>query len=244
LRDPLTRRIAQKSTLVALGSKPGMHPTRLRFVTSPDKAPAAGYLLTARTLPDGLAREVGTTDREGRIVLEPGYSDGLLALRLLGGNVEPLVEFPLMPGESAQERILPPFDPKDQAVALEAQLDSLRDAVIDIVAVRARLEARLKARFDGEDWDGAEAALKEFSLLPVRETFAAQLTKLKENASSQQAKSKTAVLTKTAQAQIAEVEGLIARYLDDELFRAFADALAKARSDAAARAKGAAKTKG
>src|SRR5205823_2005241 len=85
LRDPLTRRIAQKSTVVALGSAPGPHPTRLRFLTLPDKAPAAGYLVTARSLPDGQARDVGTTDREGRLVVQPGSSDGLLALRLLAG---------------------------------------------------------------------------------------------------------------------------------------------------------------
>ena len=43
-----------------------------------------------------------------------------------------------MPGESAQERTLPPFDPKNLSVALEAQLDSLRDSVIDQVAVPDR----------------------------------------------------------------------------------------------------------
>ena len=243
LRDPLTRRYAQKNELLALGSKPGPHPTRLRFVTTPDKQPAAGYRLTARTLPDGQAREVGTTDREGRIVLEPGRSEGLLALRLLGGSAEPLVEFPLMPGESDRERVLPPFDPKALTITLETQLDSLRDRVLDLVAIRARLETRLKARFEGEDWDGAEATLKEYARLPSRETFAAQLARLKEDAAQLQVRNKTAVLTKSAQAQVAEVDGLIARYLDDEVFRAYADALTKARSDATDRAKAAAKGK-
>ena len=233
LRDPLTRRIAQKSTLVAIGSAPGPNPTRLRFVTAPDKAPAAGYLLTGRLVPDGQARDLGTTDREGRIVLPAGSADGLLALRLLAGSVEPLVEFPLMPGESAQERTVPPFDPRTQTVTLETQLDSLRDSVIDLVATRARLEARLKARLEGEDWAAVEAALQEFSRLPTRDSFAGQLAKLKEDAALEQARTKTAILTKTAQAQIAELDGLIARYLDDDAFRAYSDALAKGRSDAA-----------
>src|SRR5438270_9849100 len=108
-----------------------------------------------------------------------------------------------MPGESAQERTLPPFDPKDQAIALEARLDSLRDTVIDLVAVRARLEARLKARFDAEDWGGAEETLKEFRALPARDTFADELKRLKDEAARQQAKTKTAILTKTAQTQVA-----------------------------------------
>ncbi|MHC5544782.1 hypothetical protein ACYOEI_41645, partial [Singulisphaera rosea] len=38
LRDPLTKRIARKTSLVALGIKPGIQPTRLRFVTRADKA--------------------------------------------------------------------------------------------------------------------------------------------------------------------------------------------------------------
>jgi hypothetical protein len=233
LRDPLTRRIAQKNTLVALGSAPGPHPTRLRFLTLPDKAPAAGYLLTGRSLPDGLVRELGTTDREGRVVLAPEQADGLIAVRLLAGGFEPLVEFPMMPGESDQERTLPPFDPRSQTVALETRLEALRDRVIDLVAVRARLDARIKARLDGEDFDGADTALREFARLPHRESLADELKRLKEDAAAEQTRTKTAILTKTAQAQAAELEGMIARYLDDDAFKAYAEAVAKGRADAA-----------
>ena len=93
------------------------------------------------------------TDRGGRIVLQPGFADGLVILRLLAGNVEPVVEFPIMPGESSEERVIP-FTPRPQTVALEAEVDSLRDEVVDLVALRARLEARMEARLKGEDWAG------------------------------------------------------------------------------------------
>jgi hypothetical protein len=229
LRDPLTKRIAARNSLVALGLKPGRTPTRFRFVTRPDKVPAAGYVLTVRDLPDGLPREVGTTDREGRVTLEPGFADGLVVFRLLAGHIEPMVEFPSMPGETDAERTIP-FEPRPQTVTLEAQLDSLRDAIVDLVAVRARLEARLKARADGEDWAGLEEALKEFRQLPARETFANRLTQLKDDAAEQQARTKAAILTKTAQAQITDLQALIDRYLDDEIFRAYADALDKAKA--------------
>ncbi len=229
LRDPLTKRIATKNTLMALGLKPGRTPTRFRFVTRPDKAPAAGYVLTARDLPDGPPIEVGTTDREGRITLAPGFADNLVVFRLLAGQIEPMVEFPAMPGETDVERTIP-FEPRPQTITLEAQLDSLRDAIIDLVAVRARLEARLKARADGEDWAGIEETLKEFQRLPGRETFANRLTQLKDDAALQQARTKSAILTKTAQAQLTDVQALVDRYLDDELFRAYADALDKAKA--------------
>ena len=65
--------------------------------------------------------------------------------------------------------------------------------------------------------------MKEFSQLPARETFAEQLTKLKDEAARLQAKSKTAILTKTAQAEFADVQNLVDRYLDDEAFNAYRD---------------------
>ena len=121
--------------MVGVGVKPGNSPMKLRFVTKPDRTPAAGYTLTARLVPDGQPRELGLTDRAGRIVLKPGFAEGLVILRLLAGNVEPMVEFPIMPGESAEELTIP-FEPKPLTVALEAQLDSLRDEVVDLVALR------------------------------------------------------------------------------------------------------------
>ncbi len=225
--NPLTNQVMQETSMVALGVKPGKSPTRLRFVTLPDKAPAAGYVLTARRYPDGQFHDIGTTDRGGRITVDPLFADGLLVFRLLAGSNEPMVEFPLMPGLDETERTIPPFDPKPMAVTLETRLDSLRDAVIDLVALRARLEARIKARFDGEDWAGAESALKEFSTLKSGQSFADELNRLKDEATRQQEKSRKAVLTKTAQAQLTDLETLILRYLDDEVFKAYADALVK-----------------
>ena len=136
MSDPLSSRMARPNSLAALGIKPGNSPVKLRFVTKPDKLPAAGYTLTARRVPDGQPRDLGMTDRSGRIVLQPGFADGLVILRLLAGNVEPMVELPIMPGESRPDEQPIPFDPKPQTVALESQIDSLRDEVVDLVALR------------------------------------------------------------------------------------------------------------
>ena len=224
--NPLTDRLVQKNTkLAALGVKPGKSATRLRFLTLPDRAPAAGFVLTARDYPDGVARDVATTDRGGRVTLPAGFADGLVILRLLAGTDEPVLEFPLMPGTDLTERTLPAFDPKPSTVALKTKLDSIRDEVVDLVAVRARLEARLKARLDGEDWAGIEATLKEYLALPSRESFATAVQALKDAAARRQAETKTAVLTKTAQARLADLQNLVERYLDDEGFKAYADAL-------------------
>jgi hypothetical protein len=161
-------------------------------------------------------------------------------LRLLAGNAEPMVELPIMPGESSDERAIP-FDPKPLTVALEARIDSLRDEVVDAVALRARLEARMKARLDGEDWAGLEEALKEYARLAPHDDYAQRLTTLKDEAAHQQAELKKAVLTKTAQAQISELQSMIDRYLDDETFKAYSDAMDRFKADSGAASKDQAK---
>jgi hypothetical protein len=223
LNDPLTKRMLQPNTLAAVGIKPGNSPLPLRFITLKDKTPGAGYTLTARTVPNGAIREVGMTDRAGRIVLKPGFADGLVILRLLAGNIEPVREFPIMPGESSEERTIT-FEPKYRSVALEVEVDTLRDEVVDLIALRARLEARMKARLEGEDWVGLEDAIKEFNRLTPREEYVKKLAEIKERATKEQIVDKVAILTKNAQAQINDLQAMIDRYLDDEAIRAYREA--------------------
>jgi hypothetical protein len=222
--DPLSKRVSRPNSFAAVGLKPGNSPITLRFVTKPDLAPAAGYTLTARLVPDGQPRELGITDRAGRIVLKSGFASGLVIIRLLAGSAEPVVELPIMPGERIEQRPIA-FDPKLLTVALETQLNSLRDEVVDLVALRARLESRMKARHEGNDLSGLEAELKEFARLTPRDQFAERLTHLKDEAAHRQSELRTAILTKTAQAQISDLQAMIDRYLDDEAFTAYAKAL-------------------
>jgi hypothetical protein len=243
--DPLTNRYARKNRLVALGIKPAAAPTRLRFLLKGDRQPATGYRLVARTIPPGPRPiEAGTTDREGRIVLPPGFAGGLVSLRLIAGNDEPMLDVPIMPGETPDERTLV-FEPRPMTLTLETRLDALRDAIIDVVAVRSRLEGRMKARLDGEDWAGLDEAIAEFRKLTPRDQFQSRLDQIREEGEQQEAQLKTTVLTRNARAQLDDTKNLIERYLDDELFRSYEDAASRARAERAqpkaAKAKPAAK---
>jgi hypothetical protein len=235
-RDPLTQRVVQANTLAGVGIKAGQSPIRLRFVAGADLTPAAGYTVTARVPPDGKPRELGLTDRSGAIVLRPGFADGLVILRLLAGGVEPVAEFPIMPGESSPQHPIS-INPLPETVALESQIDSLRDEVVDLVALRARLEARMEARLKGNDWTGLAEAIKEFSRLTPRDVYAKRLAELKEEAVRVQAESKKTILTKTAIAMINDLQALLDRYLDDETLNAYNRALEEGRADLAAREK-------
>ena len=95
----------------------------------------------------------------------------------------------------------------------------------------------MKARLEGEDWNGLDGTLKEFSHLTPRDQFAQRLTKLKDDAAREQADSKKAILTKTAQAQISDLQAMIDRYLDDDTYNAYVDALERARADSTAKEK-------
>lgn len=224
LRDPLSKRVVGRNSLIALGVKPSAVPSRFRFTTNDkEPKPIAGYTLTVRDVPDGPPHEVGTTDRDGRIVVPPGMADGLVIFRLLAGNIEPLVEFPGMPGETEEERVIK-VDPKAATVTLETRLNALKDEVVDLVAIRARLEARLKARADGEAWDEVKTLIDEYKKLPPKSGFVDRINQLREEATAQQQATKKAILTKTAQAQIADAESLVTRYLDDDMFQAYENA--------------------
>ncbi len=233
LGDPLSNRYSRKNKLVALGIKPSANPTRLRFLTKKDRQPAVGCRLVARSIPPGVKpTDLGLTDREGRIVVRPGVLDGLATLRLLAGNDEPMLDIPVMPGETGEERTIV-FEARTLTLDLEARLDALRDAIVDVVAVRSRLEARMKARLDGEDWAGLDEAIREFRALTPRETFATRLDQIKESGRRQEEETKTTVLTRNARGQLDETQGLIDRYLDDDAIRSYEDAAMRAKAEAA-----------
>ena len=80
-------------------------------------------------------------------------------------------------------------------MALESQIDSLRDEVVDLVALRARLESRMKARLDGEDWNGLDSDAQGVRPADARATSSASGSrKLKDDAAHQQAELKIADL--------------------------------------------------
>lgn len=230
LRQPLPKQVAGRYRLVALGITPADVPTRFRFVAGKgdQQHPAAGYVLTARGVRDQVVSEVGTTDREGRVSLLPRFSDELVILRLMAGGVEPLREFPVLPGETPEEREVP-VEPRPEAVALQFRLKALQDEIVDLIARRGVLEARLDARAAGQAWDEVKQLLDEYLQLPPRREFDDRLARLTEEAQRSQAELGVPILTRTAQAELAETRALIERYLDDEAYNAYLEAYRQSR---------------
>jgi hypothetical protein len=244
LRDPLTRLVAGRARLVALGLKPSAEPTRFQFVTGQrqDLRPAAGFGVTVRPVgtPVNLERQVTTTDREGRVVLPPRIAPGLMLVRVVGGGLEPLADFPAMPGESAEEQMIQ-IDPKPLTLALESQLMAMRDEILDLIASRSRLEALLKARADGEAWPEVGALLEQYKPLLVRAQYEERLAKLDEDARTREQQLNRPIRTRTAQNLVTDTRALIERYLDEETFKAYDDAYQRWQAQAGQTAVAAAK---
>ncbi len=236
LRRPLPQQVAGRYRLMALGSRAASVPTRLRFyvVRKEDNSrlPYPGAVLMASTFPDGTPRVVGTTGREGEISLPPDFADGLVKLQLLGGGVEPLREIPILPGETEEEIALP-VEPKPDAVALQYRLMAIQDEIVDLIARRGQLEARLEARAGGQQWDEVKALLDEYLKLPPRSRFEQRVAALKEEAERKQAEQKVPILTQTALRDLSEVDALIQRYLDDSTYQAYDDAYRRSLEQAA-----------
>ncbi len=227
LAEPFTKKIIGRFRAVAIGLKPASIPTRLRFVTvgaNKEHIPASGYKLITRPVSGGSPREAGATDREGRIVLEPNYGEGLLLARLLAADIEPLTEFPLMPGIQVEERTIG-VDLKSPTVTIESEINAIRDEIVDMIAIRRRLESKIKARIEGENWDEAKQYMDEFRRLPSKADLESRVTRLDESLNSEQSKNRgKAIRTGTYQRLIGDTKALIDSYLNDDEFASFDDA--------------------
>lgn len=226
--DPLTKRAGRRNKIVALGVKPANVPVKLQFVTKPDKKPAGGYVITAQAVPDGRPRFAALTDRQGRAEVEPIPGQGLIILHLMGGDNEPLADMPVMPGEVRDVRPIM-IDAKYQTVAMEAELSAIRDELLDQIVIRKRLEKFMQAREAGDQWDEVEKLLKEYDDLPTKASFAERVQKLKDDAERRQSASKprVAILTRNARNMITETQAMIDGYLDDDIFKAYAEAVTR-----------------
>ncbi len=224
LRRPLTGRTRRRNRLLALGLRPADVNTELTFLTKPDRLPAAGYRVTAQRYPNGQILEVGLTDRDGRVIIPPRFIDGLVRVRVIAGDREPLVEFPVMPGDTIQRRTLI-IDPKPQVVTLQVRMTALIDRMLDTIASRSRLEKLMEIRAAGERWNDVRALIDQHDGLPNAERYQAELDALVTEAKAAQEEQRLAYWTPSTQRIAAEMQSMIDTYLNDEVIDEFREEL-------------------
>jgi hypothetical protein len=139
-----------------------------------DTKPLVGYEIFAQNdpkKPESLAR-LGATDRNGTLAVPPAKN----ALRTIfiknGGRM--LARLPVVPGLVPEIDVPLPDD--DARLAAETQLSALREDLIDVVARRNILMARVRQKIKDKDFEGAEKLLAEINELPGRSQFNLELT--------------------------------------------------------------------
>lgn len=186
---PLQGRRNNRTSRIGLKVRPVYPSTTLRLHAkgAPD-SPLVGYDVYERGLASGDMTFVGHTDWDGRLEIDKSDS----AMRLLyvknGGAV--LARLPLVPGQSPVETADLVGD--DVRLQAEAYIRGVQNAIIDLVAIRNLLAARIRLRVEQGNIEGAyellDALRKEPSYDKLADDMAVAQTVIKSNNRSEQRK--------------------------------------------------------
>ncbi len=156
---------------IAIRADPADTVLRLRSRTDPDK-PLVGYAIYAQQAGDESLARIGSTDREGKISVPPDENRVRMLYLKNGGQL--LARLPLVPGSEPQVEVPLPDD--DQRLAAETRLASLREDLIDVVARRNILMARVRQKIKKGDFAAAQELINAINELPDRSQFNLTLT--------------------------------------------------------------------
>lgn len=158
---------------IALRSDPGDTVLKVRSRITADK-PLVGrevYVQADPKKPNELVR-IGSTDRDGKLEVPPAKSRVRTLLIKNGGHL--LARLPIVPGAEAEVDVPLPDD--DARLAAETLLASLREDLIDVVARRNILMARVRQKIKAKDFAAAQKLLGEINELPGHTQFNLELT--------------------------------------------------------------------
>ncbi|MFV1969285.1 MAG: hypothetical protein ACC628_28015 [Pirellulaceae bacterium] len=168
LRRPfgVRRRGRSEHLAIALRNSPGT--TRVRFYARHDKSQGlSGYEVFRRFSDDAASEPLGLTDATGSVEVEP--VDGSVVTLFLRSDGQLLAKVPVPPG--AQPFIEVPIADDTARLLAQAKLTALREQLIDVVARRNILMARVRNRLEESQIDEARNLLGELDDLPGRAQF-------------------------------------------------------------------------
>jgi hypothetical protein len=158
---------------IALRSDPGDTVLKIRSRVTADK-PLVGREVYAQAdpkKPNELVR-IGSTNRDGKLEVPPAKSRVRTLLIKNGGHL--LARLPVVPG--AQPEVDVPLPDDDARLAAETLLASLREDLIDVVARRNILMARVRQKIKAKDFAAAQKLLGEINELPGHTQFSLEIT--------------------------------------------------------------------
>jgi hypothetical protein len=159
------RRGQVQQIAVALRYPPGA--ARVRFhARSDQQAPLAGYEVF-RSQPDGGSESLGATDGNGEIVIPPGSQS--VSMLLLRSDGQLLAKVPVPAGAGPTWNI--PIADNVSRLRAQAEAQVVREQLVDVVARRAIMMARIRAMLKQNRIDDAKALMTELDSLPSISVF-------------------------------------------------------------------------
>jgi hypothetical protein len=163
---PARRQGRIEPVAIALRADPGESVLRLHARTAAER-PLVGYEVFAQQPGEKAPQRIGSSDTEGRVYVPSGESRIRILFVKNGGQL--LARFPLVPG--AQREVDVPLPDDDMRLAAEARLAALREDVVDVVARRNILIARIRQKIEHNDFSAAQELLQALDELPGRAQF-------------------------------------------------------------------------
>jgi hypothetical protein len=161
--------------------KPRHEATRLVLRSRSDESKTlAGYEIHRRNFGAEETELLGVTDEHGSFVVPRG--DGSLETLVVKSGKQPLARLPLVPGY--EETLTAAIVDDDGRLAAEGFVAALSSRVLDLVAQREILAARIRARVKEGKADEAQKLLDEFRRLDSRGALNRELDRFRQQVST------------------------------------------------------------
>lgn len=202
----IRRRGRSRFLAVAVRNPPAT--TQVRFYPRHDKeAGLAGYEVFQRLSDDQEAEFLALTDSTGSVSVPP--ANVKVVTLFLRSDGQLLAKVPVPPG--AKQLIEIPIADDTARLRAQAELTAFREKLIDVVARRTILMARIRSQLEAREFDEAKKLLGELDDLPGRGQFDQELTRTERKKSN---KSSDPRVQARIDRLFSDTRGLLGRFLD------------------------------
>jgi hypothetical protein len=223
MRGPFASKRRGLVEQLAVGLRNERGATRVRFHARTDeKQGLAGYEVF-RDVAGASPQLVGVTDRKGEITIPPG--DGAVSMVLLRSEGTMLARVPVVAGAPD----LLDFPVADDPVRLAAQSEArvFREELIDVVARRTIMMARVRTMLKGGKVDDARKLMSELDDLPTASTFSGAI----DATARRLPKSSDPQVQRAVDRLFASTRELLSKFLDPRAITALQSEVNSAKSE-------------
>jgi hypothetical protein len=216
-RQPFNTRRSSRIEQLGLAIKPRYDHTNLRLVDRREPSePLVGYEVYARRGGPDESELIGRTDWRGNLTI-PRIPDEPVQVLFVRNGQQLLGKLPVVPG--SEQELVAPLRNDDLRLEAEGFLIGVQDSLVDLVARREVMAARIRRHLEAGELQQADTLLRELRRLDTQDAFARRVQQRKQSLSSGDSQ----VQQKIDQL-FAQTSGLLGRYLSqeqvDELSRA------------------------